>query len=209
MNRLDALSAFPPSRIRNDAMKASERKIKQGMPFEEIPAYLRRLADALEKKDNNLPNELTDLPEPIGKLELKGKAGDRGWTLKIKIKADHPVEAFTPEAGADETAPASESTSPKIKYKQLKKRMKSSFKDIGESLDLQKFPEPDLVNGFLADSELMMAFAGHKYGEPDYPAYRQACRQVAEAYEARNWTAFKDGYARLDQLKADCHKAYK
>ena len=190
-------------------MKASERKIKQAMAFEEIPACLRRLADALEKKDHNLPPELSDLPEPIGKLELKGKAGDGGWTLKIKIKADAPADPLALEVGEDETAPASISAKPAIKYKSLKKRMKSSFKAIGESLDQQKLPTPEIIHGFLEDSELMMAFAGKNYGEADYPAYRQACRQLVEAYEARDWTAFKAGYARLDQLKADCHKTYK
>jgi XXXCH domain-containing protein len=190
-------------------MKGSERKFKQDMPFEEIPACLRRLADALEKKDNHLPPEWSNLPEPIGKLELKGKAGDSGWTLKIKIKADPPAEIIAPETGTDQAPSASASAKPQIKYKQLKKRMKSSFKQIRESLDAQKLPDPEVLNGFLTDSERMMAFAGQKYGEPDYPAYRQACRQLAEAYEAQNWTAFKNGYARLDQLKADCHKAYK
>ncbi len=190
-------------------MKASERKFKQDVPFEEIPACLRRLADALEKKDNNLPPELSDLPEPIGRLELKGKAAGGGWTLKIKIKADPPAEPTAPEAGADEPSSGPAPVKPPIKYKPLKKRMKSSFKEIGEALEQQKLPEPEILNGFLSDSERMMAFAGKKYGEPDYPAYREACRQLADAYEARNWTAFKDGYARLEQLKKDCHKAYK
>ncbi len=190
-------------------MKGSERKFKQDMTFEEIPACLRRLADALEKKDNNLPPELADLPEPIGKLELKGKAGDSGWTLKIKIKADSLAEPPTHRAGEVEPPPGEAPVKPTNKYKPLKKRMKSSFKEIGESLAAQKLPEPEILNGFLADSELMMAFAGKKYGEADYPAYRQACRQFAEAYEARDWAAFKDGYTRLEQLKKDCHKAYK
>ena len=190
-------------------MKASERKIKQGMPFEEIPAYLRRLADALEKKVDNLPTELTDLPEPIGKLELKGKARPDSWDLKIKIKAE-PLPELSP--GGTDAASASESAvdgKPQIKYKSLKKRMKTSFKDIGESLAAQKLPDPSVLEAFLTESDIMMAFPGKKYGEPDYPAYREACRQLADAYENRNYAAFKDVYARLEQLKKDCHKAYK
>ncbi len=197
------------SQHKDTAMKASERKIKQGMPFEDIPAYLRRLADALEKKVDNLPTELTDLPEPIGKLELKGKAREGSWDVKIKIKAEPPPELAPDENDAIATVEDATEGKPQIKYKSLKKRMKASFKDIGDALEAQKLPEPVVLNAFLTESDIMMAFPGKKYGAPDYPAYRDACRQLADAYEDRNYAAFKDIYARLAQMKKDCHKAYK
>ncbi len=190
-------------------MKTSERKIKQGMPFEDIPAYLRLVADALEKKGDNLPTELADLPDPIDKLELKGKAREENWELKIKFKAERPSEVPQEPEDASPTTEIAASGKPRIKYKSNKKRMKTSFKDIGESLTAQKLPEPEVLNAFLAESDLMTAFPGEKFGEAHYPDYRQACRQLSEAYETRNWAAFKDCYERLNQLKKDCHKAYK
>lgn len=195
-------------------MKDAERKIKQGLPFAEVPVYLRKLADALELKTADLPEELTDLPAPVGKLEIKAKARENAWELKIKIKAapDHDGEAGVPVGEnlppADATA-ATAADQPPIKYKALKKRMKSTFKDIGESLEMQKLPEPGILNSFLADSDLMTAFAGEKYGERYYPEYTAACRQLAAAFEAKRWDAFKSAYAELDRMKKDCHKEFK
>ena len=192
-------------------MKASERKIKQKMPFEDVPAYLRRLADAVERKTENLPSELVDLPDPIAKLEIRGKSRNGTWELKIKIKAESP-----PALAATETSPggvteaaAPSVAKPDVKYKSLKKRIKTTFRKIGESIAAHKLPEPEVIHTFMADSELMTSFAGAKYGEADYPAYQEACRRLAEAYQAQKWDAFKAGYAALNQLKKDCHSAYK
>ena len=190
-------------------MKASERKIKQEMPFETMPSYLRQLANALEKQTDGLPAELTDLPEPIVKLEVRGKARDNGWEIKIKIKAESPKGPEPEDTSTHEarrTAPVAE---PDVNYKSLKKKMKASFRDIGESLAAQKLPEPDIIDAFLSDSELMMAFTGEKYGESHYPAYRDACHRLAEAFEAKRWEAFKAAYADIDQVKKDCHAAFK
>jgi XXXCH domain-containing protein len=190
-------------------MKPSERKIKQVLPLEALPAYLRQLADALDRRTDGLPAELQDLPDPMTKLEIKGKVRDGAWELKAKIKAE---AAPAPEQAAGvvaETAEAPAAEKPQVKYKDLKKRMKSSFKDIAASLEAQRLPEPEILEAFLADSDRMTAFAGAKYGEPYYPAYREACRRLAAAYEAKSWEAFRSAYADLDQLKKDCHKAYK
>ena len=190
-------------------MKALECKIRQAMAFEKVPGYLRRLADAIERKTNDLPSELTNLPEPINKLSIKGKARANGWELKIKIKAE-PLEVLAPdEADTDATEDDAAGGQQQMNYKSLKKRMKTAFKDIGDSLAEKKLPEPAILNAFLTQSDIMTAFPGQKYGEPDYPAYREACRQLADAYEAQNYAAFKDVYDRLAQMKKDCHKAYK
>ena len=190
-------------------MKSPERKIKQEMPFEEIPVYLRRLADALEKKTEALPEELKDLPEPVAKLEIKGKAYGADWVVKIKIKAKASPDPEMETAATVETVPAHQTAKPTIKYKDLKKRMKTSFEAIGESLTAQRMPESDVFNSFLADSDLMMAFTGEKYGEAFYSDYQKACHRLAEAYVAKGWEGFKSAYAELEQLKKKCHKEYK
>lgn len=190
-------------------MKASERKIKQEMPFEELPSYLRQLADALGKKADNLPQELVDLPEPIAKLEIKGRARERAWELKIKIKAPI-VPNPAPEKPEEDVRPeADDSAKSKVNYKQLKKRMKASFSGLGESLAANKLPAPEMLDTFLADSDLLTAFAGEKYGESHYPAYQRACRRLAEAFEARSWEGFKNAYTALEQLMRDCHNKFK
>ena len=188
-------------------MKTSEHKIKHRLLFEELPAYLRQLAVALENKSDNLPEELKNLPEPMAKFEIKGRARDEAWELKIKFKAESTLEPVKPaeEAAAEAVAP----TKAKLKYKPLKNKMKSTFKKMGESLEALKLPEPEIVKAFLADSDRMLSFTGKKYGEAHYPAYREACRQLAKAYEAKSLMGFKSAYANLDQLMEDCHKEYK
>jgi XXXCH domain-containing protein len=188
-------------------MKTSEHKIKHQLPFAELPAYLRQLAGALENETDNIPEELKNLPEPMAKFEIKGRARNALWELKIKIKAEPAPEPAEPtdEAAAETAAPAKA----KGKYKPLKKKMKSTFKNMGESLEVQKLPEPELMSAFLADSDRMLSFKGKKYGETHYPAYREACRLLAKAYEAKSLMGCISAYDSLNQLMKDCHKEYK
>lgn len=192
-------------------MKPMERKIKQSLPPEKVPAYLRHLADAMENRTSNLPSELSDLPEPIAKLEMKVKARDGRWNLTIKVKAAPPAAVEKPisPAGKAMEAFVCSAGKPEDDYNTLKKRMKASFKTIGGSLAAQKLPEPEVLRAFLADSEQMMTFPGGKYGEQHYPVYRKACRQLVEACESRNRPAVAEAYSALEQVKKTCHKLYK
>jgi XXXCH domain-containing protein len=192
-------------------MKAVQKKIKRGMPIEDLPAYLRHLADALALKSANLPDELADLPEPLAKLELKAKSKNGAWEVRIKAKAEalvSPAQTVAEKDGAQDGAEPS-APKPAIKYKNLKKRMKNDFRDMEAALADQRLPEQKLVSAFLADADLMMSFSGSKYGEEHYTAFRDACRQLSEANAAQNWGAFKSGFALLDQLQHQCHKRYK
>jgi XXXCH domain-containing protein len=193
------------------AMKELERKIKETMPLEDLPGYLRHLADALERKNEMLPGALSELPIPLKKLVMEGKAKDGDWKLKIKLKGEPPpapqAEAVADKQPAEAGEPSADP--PDIKYKTLKKRMKTSFKSIGEAIADRRFPEPATLDTFLSDSELMVGFAGARYGDVHYPEYREACRRLAEAFASKNWDAFQAGYTHLDRLKKDCHKAFK
>jgi len=186
-------------------MKTWERKIKREMPFDHIPSHLRQLADVLENQTAGLLPELADVPESIVKLEVQGKARDNDWEVKIKIKAESPEDPKSKCGNAHGAEVAAPAAKPDVQYKPLKNRMKSSFRGIGESLAAQKLPDPDLIDAFLSDSELMMTFPGEKYGESSYPAFREACRRMAEAFEAKRWEAFKTAYTEIDALKKGCH----
>ena len=191
-------------------MKSHERKIKQAMPYEDVPAFLRQLADAIEKKADPLPEELADLPEPLAKLTIKGKPREDGWEMKVRMKAEAPpAPSLDDAAGPPADQRSGAAGQPELSYKDLKKRMKASFKAIGESIENQRLPENGVVSRYMADSQYMTTFSGAKYGEGDYPAYRQACRELARAWEARDLEGLQTSYAALDQLKKDCHKLYK
>lgn len=192
-------------------MKEGERKIKKKIAFAEIPAQLRQLADAIEGRASDLSSEWLDLPESITKLEVKGKARDSAWKLKVKIKAE-PIANYeaqqtvrpkntttipSPAAGSDEG------------YKQIKKRMKTTFKSIGESLAAEKLPGEAIVEAFVAASHQMMTFTAAAYGEAHYPEFRKACLTLHTACESHNLEALKTAYATLIRLKKDCHNSFK
>ncbi|HHP7233736.1 MAG TPA: GAK system XXXCH domain-containing protein [Desulfobacterales bacterium] len=192
-------------------MKASERKIKQFMPPAAVAQYLRHLADALDGKTARLPSELRTLPEPIAKMEVKGKARKGRWELKIKIKAESSAglekSDLTGKRVPSQAAAGTDES--KNEYKKLKKRIKSAFTAIEESLAAQQLPEPQVLREFLTDSDQMMRFSGERFGEACYPAYRAGCRRLSEAYASEILDDFKAAYAELDRLKKDCHKAFK
>jgi XXXCH domain-containing protein len=192
-------------------MKDFERKIKMNIPFAEVPTHLRHLADAVEGQTGGLPSEWADLPDPIAKLEVKGRARGGTWDFKIKIKAEPIASPGSQQTAMPETAHATPSLASgrNIDYTQVKKRMKAAFKSIGESLAVQKLPEKALLEAFMTASNQMMTFTGAAYGEAHYPDFRKACRALRASYETPDLEAFKTAYAALAQLKKDCHKACK
>jgi XXXCH domain-containing protein len=192
-------------------MKDSERKIRKNIPSRELPTQLRHLADALDGRTGELPSEWSDLPFPIAKLEVKGRAHGDNWALKIKIKAE---SASSPEPLPAENAKAVHTTPPPaakndLDYKQLKKKMKVAFKEIETSLAANKQPAQEALEAFLRASDLMMAFSGAAYGDAHYPAFRNACQTLRAAYEIPDMAALKAAYATLAQMKKDCHQACK
>ena len=192
-------------------MKNSERKIKKNISSGELTTQLRHLADALDGRSDELPSEWSDLPFPIAKLEVKGRAHGENWALKIKIKAEstsdpEPLPAENATAAYVTAQPAGKNN---LDYKQLKRKMKVAFKEIEASLAANKQPAQEALEAFLSASELMMTYAGPAYGEAHYPAYRRACQALRAAYEIPDMEALKAAYATLAQLKKDCHQACK
>lgn len=191
-------------------MKTPEHKIKKTMPFDAVPAFLRRLADAIEGRSDLIPQEWSDLAAPLSKLTVKGKRRSDGWEMKVKLKAGLSSESSADDSVIPKTDRVDVTSEPiERPYKHLKKRMKSSFKSIGEAIEHQQLPDADTLHAFLADSDQMTAFAGGKYGQEYYPAYLEACRNLAQAFAARDIEALAAAYGSLDQLKKDCHKQYK
>jgi XXXCH domain-containing protein len=192
-------------------MKDREIKIERVLPSESVPGYLRHLADALEKKTANLPAELANLSGTVTRLKLKGQRREGVWEFKLKVRtlttetAD-PREGLRPERTENNGA---SNVKPDIPYTELKKGMKTAFKAIGASLGARQLPDADVLNGFLADAEMMMTYAGARYGQSHYPDFREACRRLSEAYATQDIDAVRSSYTALSRLKNACHKAFK
>lgn len=191
-------------------MPASEKKFKRTLPRREAAACLRAMADVLEGKCDHLPQMPADIPLPVTKLEIKGKARGSGWVFKAKLTSDELSEGGTlRRAEQGDSPPTLSASGPPADYKSLKRSVKTSFNAIGNAIKNQTRPAPGVMSAFLAEAEEMLTFTGNAYGEPHYASFRQACRELGEAYEADNWEALRSRYAALVQMKKDCHKIYK
>jgi XXXCH domain-containing protein len=182
-------------------MKELEKKLKHTITEAELGNYLRRVADALDGQAAQNYAELNDCLNDYAKIDLKIKRKSGEVVVKLKIKSS----AIPAEITADDDSVSTEEALPK--YKKLKKRMKSSFKAISESLLREELPDAHTVKSFIADSELMISYPA--YGEEYYPAYREALVHCAEAFEKRDKVFFKQTYTRLKQLRNQCHQRYR
>jgi len=133
------------------------------------------------------------------------KPSGEGFSLKLKVKQDLPDETPAVEvvAGADDTGgrPA-----PLEKYERLKKRMDGSFAALIAAARRRTLPAESLLDGFLADSERMLAYPGK--GDAQYGDYRQACEALLEAFQAQDPERFAMRLQTLDALKQRCHDRY-
>jgi len=120
---------------------------------------------------------------------------------KLKVEPMRPGCPCDPEAGCVTTANEPE------KYSRLKKRMKNSFKAICSSLEAGRLPADEAVASFLADSDVMVCYPGH--GDEFYLEYSRNCRDLAQAWEARDLAAMADAARALEVRKNECHDRYK
>ncbi|MGD8250962.1 MAG: GAK system XXXCH domain-containing protein [Desulfobacterales bacterium] len=183
-------------------MKGREQKLKRELAPGQVADFFRSIADAIE---GNVPVDGEDaagLFDDFYKASLKLKR--KGPTIALEAKVESPPPAVPEpidDPGQGQQAPG------KPKYKSLKKRMKSTFGSIRDSLAQNRMPAADIVASFLEDSRLMVGYEG--YGDDYYGEYADACQRFADAFESTDWNGFKAAYETLRQLKNDCHKRYK
>ncbi|MDC0336157.1 GAK system XXXCH domain-containing protein [Pseudodesulfovibrio sp.] len=176
----------------------SSFKIDKFLNKDELPEFFRQLADALEKGGKG---ELA-CAEDFRKLKISVRDEFGQVSLRTKIKTVGECQPDVEMLEADKpVAPG------KPRYKDLKKRMGNSFKVLFKMIHQGKVPPKDAVESFLADSELMVSYAG--YGDPYYDVYMAACADFAKAYETGDITQLNDAVDALVHQKGHCHAKYK
>jgi XXXCH domain-containing protein len=174
----------------------SATKLERYLTREELPAFLRELADALEQAPAE--GEFACVAD-FRKLKLAVKHEFEQVTVKLKAKG--------PEACAAEEALEDESGGlGKPKYKHLKKRMKSSFKLLFRMLHEGQMPPEAAVRSFVEDSRLMVSYPG--YGDEDYEEYSRAVEEFETAYEQGALELAQEAAHKLSAIKGHCHSRY-
>lgn len=173
------------------------QKIVKYIEPSELPDFFRNLADALEKGESE---EFTCAGD-FTKLKLSAKNEFGKVALKAKIKSSRecePPEDLLGEDGKPVLA--------KPKYKNLKSRMKSSFKMLVKMVNDGEMPPREAVASFLEDSVLMCTYPG--YGDEFYEDYLKVCDGLKAAFEANDLVAMKDSIKALAMEKSRCHAKY-
>jgi len=163
---------------------------------EELPAFFRELADAIESGGTDEYVCMDD----IAKFKIGGKAEFGKVKLKAKFKtSDECVdETIRAEAGVDGIG--------KPRYADLKKRMRTSFKMLLKMIHDGQMPPAGAVESFLGDSALMVTYSG--YGDEFYDRYTEVCEQFRTAYEAGDMDAMHTAIDALIHEKSRCHAKY-
>jgi XXXCH domain-containing protein len=168
-------------------------KIQKYVDNKELAAFLRDMAEALEKGGKD---ELACV-EDFQKIKIAVKNEFGQIQLKAKIKPGGTCE------GAEGESPE---TLGKPKYKHLKKRMKSSFKMLVKMIHDGQAPPKEAVESFLEDSELMVSYPG--YGDEYYESYIKACEAFKAAFESGDVAKMHETIDVLVHEKSRCHAKY-
>jgi len=181
------------------------RKTKSSHKFTklaEAAPLLRAIADQLEKKQLDTgSNPIPDL-EGLNKLEISVKKEGVAYVCQLKAKFPDPKTGLPLESNSSTTV-----DSGKPKYKQLKKRMERSFKEIKLALTSGSLPTMESVTLFMQDSEQMVTYPG--FGDPHYEAYGKACELFRNAFDQKNLNEMVTAYTNLKTLRSICHDQYK
>ncbi len=182
-------------------MDNREIEIQIKMTAQQTSDFFREIADCIEGKEFQNKVLPKDDISGLKKIKIEAKKEEKDiFSLKMKIKCKDKSEKIGKIFVTDGNIKK------KPSCKDVKKRMKKSFKEISHSLTKDSFPSEEIMKSFLYDSELMITYP--KDGE-DYADYERACNELKEAFEKRDLDSCKAKCYELNQIKTVCHNKYK
>jgi XXXCH domain-containing protein len=177
---------------------SSETRIERIILRESLPDFFRELAHMFENGGGNGMESIAE----FRKMKISIEESSGRIAVQIKFKGAEPAAEHHPEVKTEEKAPRKP-----LKYKDLKKRMKRSFKAIFTMVHENRMPDREVVEEFLRQSELMVSYPG--YGDEYYTEYREACDAFTAAFLQGDMKALHQAFDRIDQAKSHCHNRYK
>lgn len=172
---------------------SDDATISKYLDPKELAEFFRNLADAVE---NGGQGEFACV-EDFRKMKIGVKKEYGQISLKAKFKAAKPCD---PTVDAEAAEPG------KPKYKDLKKRMRGSFKMLVKMIHEGTVPPAEAVDAFLADSALMVTYPG--YGDEYYEQYAAVCADFRAAYDSGDVERMHTAVDALVHEKSRCHAKY-
>jgi XXXCH domain-containing protein len=129
------------------------------------------------------------------KISIKKKFGQP--YVKCKIKYEGKADILMDRAAA----PVPDIDRPD--YGSLKKRMKKTFKIIGDRLKNGSIPSNMEMEVFCGNAERMTTYPG--YGDTMYPAFLDLISEFREAFHQVDIQKCQAKFAEIDAMKKACH----
>lgn len=179
-------------------------KVDKVLDGPEAAAFLKKLADFLEGNKIVVGDTEVEMANPISVEQLLDVDGDR-IIFDLKFEYRQNVEELIPITDSDK--PGGVERDPKVSLKKLKKRMAKSFKNILDYLQGGDLPKIEQVVAFCGDADVMTD--SMKAGEEHFADFKDKCKDLLECVEKGDIEAAKNTAGSLNQMRKDCHAAYK
>ena len=186
-------------------MEKAKQKLRQTLTDQETVEFLRNLAQGIENGSLEF-NEARIPWNEVSKIEITFKNQGNLIAVKSKLKSETSpdMEGDLDDSGPDKTG---QEKKPRPSYKNLKKRMKRTFKIILVSLARDSLPPDEKIKAFVRDCGLMSGFSG--YGNEYYPQFLQEIQDMEEAFNENDLQSLKEAVSRISRSMKDCHSRHK
>ncbi|SIO13317.1 GAK system XXXCH domain-containing protein [Halodesulfovibrio marinisediminis] len=174
------------------------KKYTQTLSRDDLPTFLRKLADACE----SAPVE--GIPDCTKAKKIRLSIKDEYGQLAVKLKVSTIIDECELCEECDCVEKRPEGLPP---FKRLKKRMATSFKVIFKALHQNTAPPEEAVKDFIADSRLMIQYPDK--GELLYTDYAALTDKLEEAWLNNDLQKFHETVDALNHMKTECHHNYK
>ena len=175
-----------------------EGKMADTLSRRDLADYLENLAQGLRQGQLQVEGNTWTVPEEMeAKLSLKEKKGR--LSLKLKFRWETLPE-YKPEAR--ETVARWQEP-----FKTLKKRLGGLFKELQQAVQQGKFPDPQVLENFAADSQAMAQMADPEWQEA-MQAYLDHLAALKRAVAAQDLEATRHEVLDLRVAMVACHREF-
>jgi XXXCH domain-containing protein len=175
-----------------------EGKIEETLSRQGLAEYLEGLARGLRQGQLEVEGNTWSVPEKMeAKLSLKEKKGRLSFKLRFRWETlpEYKPKAREPVRRWQES------------FKTLKKRLAAHFKELQQAVLQGKFPGPQVLENFVADSKTMAQMAELDWQQP-LKAYLDHLAALERAVAAQDLEATRHEVLDLRVAMENCHREF-